>query len=211
MSNQPETDESQPTGSVSYWLTELNAGQQNQAQSELWDRYFHRLTALARSRLPADARREADEEDVALSALDSFFRRADQGEFPDLLDRNGLWPLLAQITVFKALRNIRRERTQKRGGTRVQRECELEPLDDGSLPTLESIISREPSVEIVTQMTEEVNSLIDALPTEQLQTIATRKLEGYENKEVAELLGIGLRSVERKLALIRSLWVDQAD
>jgi DNA-directed RNA polymerase specialized sigma24 family protein len=206
-----ESELSEAKGSVSYWLNELNKTGANDAHRELWDRYFDRLIALARSRLPLDGRREADEEDVALSALNSFFRRAEQGEFPDLNDRDGLWPLLAQITVFKALRNIRRERTQKRGGTRVLRESELEPHDDGTLPTLASLISKAPSVEIVTQMNEETGRLIECLPDEQLKTIVRRKLEGYRNGEIAESMGVGLRTIERKLALIRSAWVDRVE
>ena len=203
------THESDPTGSVSYWLNELNNSERSEAQRELWQRYFHRLIALARSRLPPDARREADEEDVALSALNSFFRRADKGEFPDVEDRASLWALLAQITVYKALRNIRRERRQKRGGTNLVRESEMEPLADGAIPALESMISNEPAPEIVAQMNEETNLLIAALPDEQLQSIARRKLEGYGNNEIAESLGVGLRTVERKVAIIRSSWIDQ--
>ncbi len=41
----------------------------------LWDHDFHRLVALAGSRFPGHDRRVRDEEDVALSAFRSFFRR----------------------------------------------------------------------------------------------------------------------------------------
>jgi hypothetical protein len=44
----------------------------------------------------------ADEEDAALSAFDSFCRRAEQGQFPDLKDRDGLWALLVVLTAHKA-------------------------------------------------------------------------------------------------------------
>ncbi len=58
--------------------------------------------ALARTGLRGAARRVADEEDAALSAFDSFCRRAAQGQFPDLKDRDGLWALLVVITARKA-------------------------------------------------------------------------------------------------------------
>jgi hypothetical protein len=61
-------------GSVTRCIVLLKAGESAAAQ-EIWDRYFGRLVALARARLRTAARRVADEEDVALSALDSFCRR----------------------------------------------------------------------------------------------------------------------------------------
>src|SRR5262249_10917971 len=83
-------------GSVTYWLQQLQAGDQTAAQ-ELWNRYFGRLVSLARSKLRGASRRAADEEDVALSAFESFCRGAEQGRFPKLLDRENLWCLLAVI------------------------------------------------------------------------------------------------------------------
>jgi hypothetical protein len=52
--------------------------------------------------LRATSRRVADEEDVALSAFDSFCAGAERGRFPDLKDRDNLWALLVTITARKA-------------------------------------------------------------------------------------------------------------
>jgi len=57
--------------SVSRWLDGLREGNDADVQ-RLWDRYFQRLVRLASTRLPGHARRAADEEDVALSAFNSF-------------------------------------------------------------------------------------------------------------------------------------------
>ena len=84
-------------GSVSHWIVQLKAGNQAAAQ-ELWEDYFQRLVRLARRRLRGRSRRAADEEDVALSAFDSFCRGAEQGRFPRLTDRDNLWRLLVVIT-----------------------------------------------------------------------------------------------------------------
>src|SRR5437763_6564977 len=71
-------------GSVSRCLLDLQAGNQDAARF-LWDRYFERLVRLARARLrPARRSAEADEEDVALSALDSFCAGTGDGRLPDL-------------------------------------------------------------------------------------------------------------------------------
>src|SRR6516164_9629014 len=58
-------------GSVTRWFGLLQAGDPAAAQ-QLWERYFRRLVGLARKRLRGAARRATDEEDVALSAFDSF-------------------------------------------------------------------------------------------------------------------------------------------
>src|SRR5262249_21222956 len=102
-------------GSVTCWLEQLKAGDQAAIQ-KVWEGYFQRLVGLARTKLQAAPRRAADEEDVALSAFDSFCRAAGEGRFPRLLDRDDLWQLLVVITVRKALNLLKAERRQKRGG-----------------------------------------------------------------------------------------------
>jgi hypothetical protein len=75
--------------SVSDWIGQLKAGDERAAQ-RLWEDYFQRLVRLARARLQGVPRRAADEEDVALSAFDSFCRGAEAGRFPRLNDRDDL-------------------------------------------------------------------------------------------------------------------------
>ncbi len=56
------------------------------AARTLWDRYFPQLVRIARQKLAGQRRRIADEDDVVLSVLDSFFRAAEHGRFPNLRD-----------------------------------------------------------------------------------------------------------------------------
>ncbi|HEY2909926.1 MAG TPA: ECF-type sigma factor, partial [Gemmataceae bacterium] len=91
---------------VTVWLGQLLAGDPA-AVRPLWEQYFHRLVGLARKRLREAPRRGADEEDVALSAFDSFCRNAEQGRFPDLTDRESLWRLLSTFTLRKAAHQVR--------------------------------------------------------------------------------------------------------
>jgi DNA-directed RNA polymerase specialized sigma24 family protein len=101
--------------SVSIWIREVIDGNEDAAQ-QLWDRYFPDLLRIARNRLRSIPKRMADEEDVALSALNSFFGAAQKGRFPDLADRDSLWRLLSRITQRKAVDVLRRHLAQKRGG-----------------------------------------------------------------------------------------------
>ena len=68
-------------GSVTGWIGQVKGGDEAAAQ-KLWERYFSRLVRLCRKRLADHPRRAYDEEDVALSAFDSFFQGAQKGNFP---------------------------------------------------------------------------------------------------------------------------------
>ena len=57
-------------------------------------------------------------------------------------------------------------------------------------------------------MVDELEHLLAPLDDER-QSIALLKMDGYTHGEIAQRLGISLRSVERKVALIRDRWVAQ--
>src|SRR5262249_20670546 len=96
-------------GSVTFWITQLKAGNQAAAQP-LWENYFQQLVARTRRLLAGALRRSADEEDVALSAFDSFCRAAAAGRFPRLNDRDDLWQLLVVLSNRKARNLMKYER-----------------------------------------------------------------------------------------------------
>ena len=91
---------SHDAGAITLLIGRLKGGDP-EAAHQLWDAYSPRLLALARGRLRGAARRVADEEDVVLSAFDSFVRRAERGQFPALCDRDDLWNILLAITVCR--------------------------------------------------------------------------------------------------------------
>src|SRR5690349_19210128 len=101
-------------GSVTWFFGQLRDGD-DQALVELWQRFFPRLMGLAARVLADCPQRVAGAEDAVQEALVSFWRRARTGEFESVADRDHLWQLLAQITVFKARRQIRSESAEKRG------------------------------------------------------------------------------------------------
>jgi DNA-directed RNA polymerase specialized sigma24 family protein len=185
--------------SVTRWVAELKRGDQSAAQ-ELWEAYFRRLVGLARVRLRDAPRRVADEEDVALSAFDSFCRGAQVGRFPRLDDRNDLWQILVLITVRKAIDLRNYEGRSSRGRGRVQSLTEL------TQERLEAIGGDEPTPALAAQLAEEFQRLMEQLGDSTLQRVATWKLEGYTDLEIAARLGCVTRTVERKLARIRTIW-----
>jgi DNA-directed RNA polymerase specialized sigma24 family protein len=192
---------------VTQWLGRLKAGDQEPAQ-QLWERYFDQLVRLARVRLQGARRRAADEEDVALSALDSFCRGATAGRFPNLHDRHGLWPLLVAITARKAIKLAKHERRLKRGGGAVRGESALiAPGGNPDEPTgWEQVLGGEPTPAFACQVAEECRRLLEDLQEESLRQVALWKMEGYTNGEIAAKLGCIERTVERKVRSIRRIW-----
>src|SRR6266404_2020462 len=134
--------------SDSHWINLLKGGDPS-AIRKLWEAYFPRLVGLARKKLQESPRRAADEEDVALSAFDSFCDGAAQGRFPELTDRDDLWHVLVTITARKALQLLRREHRQKRGGGAVRGESAFHGGTgaEGAEAGLEQIIGNEPTPE----------------------------------------------------------------
>jgi DNA-directed RNA polymerase specialized sigma24 family protein len=195
-----------PEGSVTRLIDALVGDETDSAAEQLWRRYFDQLVRLAHVRLKAAPRGVADEEDVALSAFDSFYRGAVQGRFPRLGDRGDLWRLLVTITARKAADQFKKEHRQRRGGGRVVGEAALDAADPEAGRRLEQVVGREPTPAFAAQVVDECRRLLGSLGDEGLRTVALLRMEGYSNDQIAERLGCGLRSVERKLERIRKRW-----
>jgi DNA-directed RNA polymerase specialized sigma24 family protein len=193
-------------GSVTLWIVQLKAGASDAAQP-LWEKYFRRPVGVARDRLAGVPRRAADEEDVALSAFDSFYRAAAQGRFPDLHNRDDLWRLLMLITDRKACDLANYERRQRRGGGKVLDEAALRDEDLAAAGTpLALVRSKGPGPELVLQTAEECRRLLGALGDDDLRQVAVLKLEGHTVEEIAAQLGRVPRAVKRRLHMIRKIW-----
>jgi DNA-directed RNA polymerase specialized sigma24 family protein len=192
-------------GSVSAWIAELKAGDK-QAAEHLWKAYFSRLVALARHKLRGP-RPAADEEDVAVSAFNSFFRAVQGRRFPRLDDRGDLWQILVMLTARKAYRLLKEDARPINGAGNVRPFSQFEN-EEGSII---EIIGREPTPQFAAQVVEEYRRLLDALRDKDLQAVAIAKMEGYANAEIADKLGVVERTVERRLKLIRSIWDPRGD
>jgi RNA polymerase sigma factor (sigma-70 family) len=190
-------------GSVTRWLGGAKASDETAAR-ELWRRYFESLVRLARARLRSSPRTAEDEEDVALSAFDSFCRAAEQGRFPRLEDRGDLWQILIVLTARKAADLVEHEGRGKRDWRRAEDRNE----DVG--PELLELVGREPDPAFAAQVAEQCHRLLGHLGDDELRAVALGKMEGYTNEEIAEQLGCAPATVERRLRLIRKRWQKEA-
>ena len=196
--------------SVTTWLAHLKAGRCD-ANREIWQRYVEQLVRHARKKLESTPRRSADEEDIVLSAFEAFFKGGDEGRVLRLDDRDDLWQVLGMLTERRAIAFRRREMALKRGGGEVRGGSVFaKPGRNGSRNAgLDQQPNRDASPAFAAEMTDQLRFLLDQLRDPAQQRIALGKLEGKTNKELADELGIGLRSVERKISIIRDKWQDK--
>lgn len=193
---------------VATWLALLKAGNA-QAQQEVWDAFFPELVTVARTRLAGMRRTVADEEDVALSVLQSFFKAAQENRFPDLRGRDSLWRLLSWMTQRKAVDLIRHTTRQKRRGGGESACLALEFGEPSSrrsrVRPMEQLAGKEPSPDLAMIFIEELRTLLEVL-SDPMRKVALQKLDGYSNEEIAQNIDCSLATVERRLKMIREIW-----
>jgi RNA polymerase sigma factor (sigma-70 family) len=171
----------------------------------LWETYFLRMVVVARRSLQGAPTVARDEEDVALSAFKSFCLGIRQGRIRLNQNQLNLWPLLVTITLNKAIDQIRHENREKRRPV-SQRSAAIDP-------SVEELVSREPSAEMLSAATESFVSLMTALDRTrdaQLRQIAVASMEGGTLAEIAATMNCSTRTVQRKLKTIRRVWESES-
>jgi RNA polymerase sigma factor (sigma-70 family) len=159
-------------------LARWREGEQ-QAATELVERFTERLLALARSQLSEKLARRIDPEDVVQSAYRSFFvaARADRYE---LRRKGDLWQLLAAITMHKLHHQVARHTAGKRA---LHREEVLG--DTGSLRGRETeLMARTPTPLEAAALVDELEFALRQLSPLHRQIVEMR-LQGYSLQEIA--------------------------
>jgi RNA polymerase sigma-70 factor, ECF subfamily len=176
-------------------VTRLEQGHES-AAAEVFERFAGRLVALARTRLNRRVLQKVDAEDVAQSALASFFRAQGKERFR-YDDWGGLWGLLVTMTVRKcghraeqfyaARRDVRRERRQPGSG-------------ESSVPF--ETPAPEPTPLEAAALTEIVEQLMSSLDARG-RHVLTLRLQGCTIPEISEEIGRTERTVDRTLDQIK--------
>ncbi len=201
-----DSEQSISEHSVSRYIEGLKQGDQQAAQ-KIWERFFQRLITLADRKLKASPRKAMDEEDVVQQVFAEFFVQVQQGRFPKLDDRNDLWQILAMLVDRRAKDQIKRQNTQKAGGGRVRTESVFLVTDESvagnGIARVEDWL---PTPELAVEFIETMEERLTVLSNGEHQQIAMYKMQGYTNREVADLLRSSERTVERCLQSIRKRW-----
>jgi RNA polymerase sigma-70 factor (ECF subfamily) len=177
-------------------LLERFRGGDDLAASEIFDRYFRRLTALARSRLSPRLAQRTDPEDIVLSVSRSFFVDSRGGRYT--LHRGGdLWRLLAAIARHKLLRQARSQTADRRS---IEIEVPLDRVDEARL------VGRrhDPTPDDAAALADELERVLAQLDPFGRRVLELR-LQGLPISEIAADTGRAERSVRRSLARIRTL------
>lgn len=181
--------------------TRLRAGKQD-AATEVFERFAHRLIGLARARLDHHVKSKVGPEDVMQSVFRSFFSRQADGRL-DLRDWQSLWSLLVLMTMRKCQRksvHYRRQSRDVRKEVNIQQEEESSDLD--WLAT-----GREPSPDEAVQLADTVNEWLKDM-SERDRQIVLMRLQGCTVGEISAELLRSERTVERALERARHLLDD---
>jgi RNA polymerase sigma factor (sigma-70 family) len=189
---------------VTGWIERIRNGDDDAAQL-LWDRYAEDIVEVARRTMKGASKRVEDEEDVAVIAFKSLLAGIVAGRFPELDRREQLWRLLLVITTRKAAAVIEKSTRQKRGGGEVRGDSAMLEPDESLSDGFDRLPSGKTTPVVAAAIADEAQNLLSALD-ETSQKIAALKMEGYTHEEVAEKLGINVRTVERRLKTIREQW-----
>jgi RNA polymerase sigma factor (sigma-70 family) len=141
----------------------------------------------------------------------SFCLRQRRGDF-DLSNRDQLWKLLVQITLRKARNTANRHLLAKRDVRRDANDGVAPAADcDEQTTLLNQLDMDDPTPAEAALLNEALELRFQALREPELRLIAQKKLEGYTNQEIAQELQCTVRTVERKLARIRTYWGEAED
>lgn len=171
-------------------LRRFRRGSQD-AATQLYLRYAHRLRALVRAHCSPALARRLDAEDIVQSVFRRFFNRVTQGDY-DVPPGEELWGLFLVI----ALNKVRAEEAYHRAGKRDVRVTLDEPPADIAGPH-----GGDEEAFATLQMT--LEEALDRM-AEPLRTMVEMRIQGHEVSDIATALGRSKRTVERNLQDVRT-------
>jgi RNA polymerase sigma factor (sigma-70 family) len=170
-------------------LRRLKAGEED-AATDLYQRYAARLLNLAAAQTSSDLKQRVDPEDIVQSVFRTFFRRASLGEYV-VPDGDELWKLFLVI----ALNKIRAV-----GGYHKAAKRDVRQTTGGETSTSDAAVTPDDVAYRTLQLT--IDELLAPLPGVQQEIIRLR-IDGHEVAEIAGKVGRAKRSVERILQEFR--------
>jgi RNA polymerase sigma-70 factor (ECF subfamily) len=184
-------------------LTRWRAGDQ-QAATELVDRFTERLVALARGQISERLARRIDAEDVVQSAYRSFFEAAREGQY--VLRRTGdLWRLLSAITMHKLQHQVEHHTAGKRS---IEKETGF-----GGASSMSDFgpefLAREPSPLEAAALVDELAQLLENLKPLHRQMVEMR-LQGHALEDIATATDRSERLVRRVLDQLKGRLTERA-
>ncbi|HEV3204350.1 MAG TPA: sigma-70 family RNA polymerase sigma factor [Gemmataceae bacterium] len=177
-------------------MARLRKGDQD-AATEIFNRFTRQLITLARSRLDQLLRQKLDPEDVLQSVYRSFFDRHAQGQY-DFQNWDTLWGILTLITIRKCGHRLEYYRAACRD---IQREI-ADPLAPDITGTGWDAVARDPTPAEAAQLTETIEQLMAGL-TDRERDMVSLRLQGHTAPEISTQVGRTERTVQRVLQRVK--------
>lgn len=193
--------------SITRYLRRFLTGD-TEAYERIFGRCFEQLTYWLKDKLRDTPTRVEDEQDVAQETMVFFAEAVQRGRFTGLKDRSELWALLLAIGTRKSLELRRRTTAAKRGGGRVRGDSAFASADATSpqVAGWDDLPGTDPPPEDRVELADLLEHLLEQMTESDLREIALRRMAEQPVQQIAEEMQIALRSVERKLRLIRERW-----
>lgn len=182
------------------------------AHDELWNTFYPKLKAAVRRKVESMPRLANDASDLTSEALQSFFRRAFVDQEFDLNCPNSVWRLLKLMAarhvndVYKGLL------ASKRGGGLAHVSLnDSNSGDENDSDWHSELAAKVPDTKQLAPEEEmEWSDLLDRLlgliKDETARQILLLRLEHHSNSEIADMLQISIRTVQRQLKGIAGIW-----
>ena len=160
----------------------------------LWKSLYPKVRRAVAGRIASLPQLAGDTSDIASESLQTFFRKVEEGGLPELAEVNSLWGLLRAIAIRRV--NDRRKwwNAAKRGGGAVVLSFRE---DDQPQPG---------DAQLMVEFQDLVDCLLDSLPDEVGRAIVGLRLRGASLTDIAELTGMSVRSVQRRMRVIETIW-----
>ena len=190
------------------WMAAVRRGD-SVSTTQLWEAYFERISRSVAGRLTSQGRRFEDQEDVAVSALRTFMRRASAGNFQDLDDADQLWKLLLTIAIRKANDYRKRSMAARRGGR--DKILGQDGSGDDGLPAAIDMAAGDaaerPDAEL--RATEFFEIVMDKMPDDATRDVVLLHLQGADTPTIAAMQNCSERTVQRRMKAAIGLWTQE--
>ncbi len=171
---------------------------------ELFGPRIERVCARALGNLPQKPGAIVSAESKAISTINSVLKGVGEGRWRSLEDEGGLLRLMISIASRKCIDEKRAFYARKNGGGRIVSNSGPAGEETGS-DLIDAYARTMETPEFACDMTERCQEMLNLLSAKD-QLIAQKRLEGYTEKEIADLMGMARRTVQNHIQTIRNIW-----
>lgn len=178
-----------------------------QARTDFWNKHYPQLKFLVSYKIRGIPPLVGMESDIAHEAMAHFFNGIDDGRFHDTRGPSQIWGLL--ITIAQRTLNQQRKSLTalKRGGMGTGPESQPTAAQAAWPGAIDHVPDTKAcSADEQAKLNDLLDFLLEQLPDEEMRQIVLHRLEGRTTVEIAELIGISNRRVQRLLREIKRRW-----